>query len=396
MFNKRLGYFFIVVLIIGVALLFYLKSRPSPAEEAFKRGESLLAVSMQDEAGNAFLQATRLDPKYAPPFRSLALLAMSINAYPLAVEYWQKYAVLDPKAKEAYSQLAYAQMMMGQEVPAYKSAEEELKKNPDSPQAHLTLGILNARRSAAKLALDHLEIAAQSEIYKNNPKVQMVLGKVLALTGNLDRAEQVFSSILLKDKSYAEPYYWLGYIYARHIETPANLNAAEKNLRASLDLQPLFPQANLELSRLYLREKRFEPALTYINRALQNRKHYPAALFVQAKILDALGRKDEVKKVQEAFRVESQKAESVKTLMRQYSGNPDNMEITLALIHAQLDLEQPQAAAIFLEDVMRRAPNDKRVQDALKRAAGIAKSLTDVGQGKDTQFSIGEDIEEKH
>lgn len=66
MLRKRLGYFFIVVLITGVALLFYLKSRPSPAEEAFKRGESLLAVSMQDEAGNAFLQATRLDPKYAP------------------------------------------------------------------------------------------------------------------------------------------------------------------------------------------------------------------------------------------------------------------------------------------------------------------------------------------
>jgi len=44
--SKRLGYFVTIFLAIGVALLLYVKSRPSPAITAFKRGESLLAVNM--------------------------------------------------------------------------------------------------------------------------------------------------------------------------------------------------------------------------------------------------------------------------------------------------------------------------------------------------------------
>lgn len=394
-FNKRAGYAVAVVLIAGSALFFYSKSRISPAEDAYRRGESLVSVGMKDEAGDLFLEAARLNPKYAPPYRSLALLASNIKAYPLAVKYWQKFVELDKTAKEAYSQLAYAQLMTGQEVPAYKSAEEELKRNPGSPQAHLTLGVLNARRSSPKLALEHLEIASQAEVYKDVPKVHLVYAKVLALTGNFDRAEQILTAVIAKDKSYAEPYYWLGYIYARKIETPANLKEAEKHLHASLDLQPLFPQANLEMGKLYLREKKLDLALTYINRALQNRKHYPAALFVQAKVLDGLGRKAEAQKAQDELRVESQKAERLKTLLRQYSAKPDDLETELALINAQLDLEQPQAAGIFLQDGMTRAPKDQRFQDAMKRAEAMMKQQNNAGARQDMQLSISEDMDEK-
>ncbi len=393
MSSKRLGYFVTIFLAIGVALLLYVKSRPSPAITAFKRGESLLAVNMQNEAGDTFLEATRLDPKYAPPYRALAELAMQVNAFPLAAEYWQKYVKLDTKAKEAYSQLAYTQMMMGQEPSAYKSAEEELKRNPESAQAHLTLGIINARRSAAKLALEHLEIAANA--YQSNSKVQLAFAKVLALTGNLDRAEQILTGILAKDKSYAEPYYWLGYLYARRIETPENLKAAEKNLRTSLDLQPLFPQANLEIAKLYLRQKRYDLALTHVNRAIQHRKHYPAALFVQQKALEGLGKTAEAQKAQENLRVETQLAERGRALLRQYSGSPDNLDIIYALIQTQLDLEQPESAMRFLQDAMRRAPNDPRFQQALKRAQQVGEQQAKEGQRQDMQLSIGEDLSEK-
>lgn len=381
----------LAILGIGAALFLYLHSfRTSPAEDAYYRGMDLLKVNMINEAGNAFLESTRANPNYAPAYRALAQLAVKSNAFPLAAEYWQKYAELAPGTKEVYSQLAYSQLMMGQEVPALKSAEIELKTNPTSPQANLIVGILNARKSAPKEALEHLEKAIG--FYKDSPKVQLAYGKVLTLIAD-PRAEGVLKGIIATNKGYAEPYYWLGYLMLRRPETSENLKAGEEYMRKSLNLQPFFPQANLELSKLLLKNKQPQPALLYCDRALKNRKHYPAALLLRSQILQALGRTSEVAAAQDLFRQESKKVARGKALMRQYAANPDDLETELALGQAQLDLDQPEGALIFLQDAIRRAPNDPRVQKTLHNAEEMAKKQNDTGSRQDMQLSIGEDNE---
>ena len=394
MLRKRLGYILLVLIgITGLALLLFFKFRPNPAMDSYTRGKSLMQINMDNEAGDLFLQAIQRDPKFAPPYEALAQLALKINAYPLSAKYWQKYIDHAPDAKEAYSQLAYTQMMMGQEANAFKSADEEIKRNPASAQAHLTLGILNARKSAAKPALEHLEIAAKS--YQDAPKVQLAYAKVLALTGNLDKANEVLQLITRTEKSFAEPYYWLGYVAMRRVETPETLKEAGKYLKTSLDLQPLFPQANLETARLYLRLKRYPEALNFANRALQNRKHYPIGLSVKAKVLEAMGRAAEAKQAQEEFSKEAQLAARTRALLRQYSADPQNLQILLPLAETQLELEQPQAAYTFLQNAAERTPNDPRIQNILRRAEAMAKKQNQSGSRQEMQFSLGEEMEEK-
>ena len=113
------------------------------------------------------------------------------------------------------------------------------------------------------------------------------------------------------------------------------------------------------------------------------------------KDVESLKRHLEAQKAQENLRVETQLAERGRALLRQYSGSPDNLDIIYALIQTQLDLEQPESAMRFLQDAMRRAPNDPRFQQALKRAQQVGEQQAKEGQRQDMQLSIGEDLSEK-
>lgn len=374
----------ILVIVGGVgltALLLFWKTRPSPAAAAYNRGKTLEAVHLIVDAQATYHQAIQLDPRFAPPYRALAELAAANSDFAPSIGYWKAYLARAPKAQHAWCQLAYAELMAGLEVPALHDAERELQQDPNCGRAHLIAGVLYARKSEPRQALEHLAPAAQA--YPDNPRVQLVYGRVLALSGEYDRAEPVFQGIISKDKAHAEPYYWLGYIYARRPSTPQNIQQAQKHFLAALELLPEYPEANFELGHLYFGRGKVKEALPFVEKAVANQKHYPAALYLLAQTYEALGRKSEAARTQERFRRESQLAAREKALLRLYAVDPNNLETALALGQQELALEKPESALLFLRDAAQRAPADERIQMALKRAQQLLAPAQPAMQAAD-------------
>lgn len=355
------------LLVVGGTALFLLwKSRPSPAAAAFERGKQLAAIGMIIDAGNAYMEAIQKDPRYTPPYRAIAEMSLQQGYPETSVEYWRKYLEREPQAVHARCQLAYSELMAGQEVPALRDAEEEIKRDAQCRQAHLIAGVLYARKSEPKRALEHLEFAARA--YPDRLRVQQVYARVLALTGSYDRAEEVLRGILKRDQSHAEPFLWLGYVYTHRPSTPENERQAEQNLKQALALQPSYPEANYELARLYLRQGQPQKALPYAERAVKSNRHYPAALDALTKAYRALGRQADAARAQRDFLRESRLVAQQKALLRRYALDPNDVEAALALGKVLIARGAPHSALLFLRDAARRAPNDTRIQAEIARA----------------------------
>jgi len=349
----------------------------SPARGDYERGTQLAALKMTADARSAYLAAVRRDPRFAPPYRALAQMAAANGAYNDARQLWTDYLQRAPEAAHAWCGLAYAELMTGREVPALRAAEREIRGNRACARAHLIAGVLYARKSDAKRALEHLGPAAASPQYANYPRVQLLYGRVLALSGDYDRAEKVLQSVTRQKVANAQPFFWLGWIAARRRAAPATTEAARKYFAHALNLQPDYPEAHLEMGRLLLRERRAHDALPHIERAAAARNHYPAALYALAQAYAAVGRTEDAEQTRRAFRRESDLAAREKALLRQYAADPDQVPIaTLGdLAQTLLARDKPEAALLFLRDALRRAPQDLRVQSLIVKAQSRGAAL---------------------
>ncbi len=355
--------------------------RPS-AEAEYRRGQDLLAISMLPEAEDAYRQAIRINPNYAPAYRGLAELATARGDSKTAIEQWRELIKRDPKSEHVLCRLGQAEALSGLEVFALEDGKKELHNDPSCPRAHLLLGILYARQNASKLALDHLEIAAKAN--PDDPQIQLVFGHVLALVGDYDRAEIVLKTALEKSSGQPDPFLWLGYVYSHRVASPDNSRQAKSYLLKALAIDSERAEANFEYGRLLARERRNAEALPYLKKAVARKRHYSAALQTLSQTATALGLKAEAETALQTFERESKWSEREKALLKQYVAKPDDLEKKIELANLELDREEPEAARIFLLSAQKNAPADPRILIALKRADRISAGKSDVVQQKDT------------
>ena len=367
----------LVVAAGGVALLF-LMTRGSSAALTFERGRGLAAAGLTEEAADVYLEAIRQDPRYAPPYRALAEMSGAKGFYHVSADYWKKYIERAPEASHARCQLAYSQLMVGMEVPALADAEAELKDDARCARAHLIAGVLYARKSQPKKALEHLKPAA--DVYRDVARVWLVYGRVLALAGSYDQAEAALKHVLSLDKTHAEPYYWLAHVYLRRTPGPEGSSRARSYLRQALTLVPGHPEANYRLAQLLLQDGRTHDALTHASRAVKARKHYPTGLYLLAQIQEKLGNKQAAKDVREEFRKESRLEAAEKSLLKRFNDNPKHVETAIELGRVQLRRDNPEGALLFLRQAAENAPHDRRVKALLEEAQRRVAEAEEAGR----------------
>lgn len=366
---KKSGWFALGALIVGGMLSYttlMLRSHVTGEIRAYQRGQSLEAVQMPIEAQAAYEESIRLNPAYAPPYRALAECAVVRGDNEAAITYWKAFVLCAPQAPHAWCRLAQAEALAGLEKPAVGDAEQELRRAPNCPRAHLALGVLYAKQNNAQEALLHLVVAAKA--YPADSQVQMVYGKVLALTRQFEAAESVMKSIIARDSSHAQPFYWLGYIAARRDNGLADKMQAESALRHALVLEPDDADANFELGRFYFNHKQDTKALPYLHQAVMRKRHFVAALYTLSQVQSALGQSAEARRTQATFQHESDLIAHEKSLLAKYVVAPDDLPNLFALGLLELERQEPVAAQMFLQSAARRSPQDAHVQDALRRA----------------------------
>jgi tetratricopeptide (TPR) repeat protein len=381
-----------VLFAVGLAALLWWKYRTSPAEASYLRGMQLAAIQMYPEARDAYLESIKRDAAYAPPYRALAEMSASQQALQTSINYWKDYLSRAPRAKHARCRLALVELASGMESLALADSEEELQADANCAAAHLVAGALYAKKSEAKRALDHLEHAARA--FPTDLRVQLEFARVLALVGEYDHAESVLNGIIQRDRSHAQPYYWLGYIRARRNPDTANRRRAEEFLWQAISLQPDYPEANYEMASLLMARHEAAKALPFAEKAVALRKHFPKGLYLLSQVYGGLNRSADAKRLQSIFQIENDLASREKALMRQFSADSKNVETALALAEVEMARDKADGALLFLHSAERISPEDSRVGAAITKAekmeADESKSVVPKSDDSSIMSSIAE------
>lgn|GEM_PF-6390968 len=348
------------ILVVGVVVFLCGCQATETAQDIFNRAEKLRDSGLVADAQTVYQEAIKKDPKFAPPYRSLAEMATIAEDMQSALLYWNEYLQREPKAKHGWCQLAHREMAVGLEVPARDHAEKELELDPECSRANLLLGVLYTKVGNAKRALTHLEKAAKAN--PNEPRIQLTYGKVLALADQYDTAESVLKPLLEKEKSQAEVFHWLGYTYARRAATPQDKTEAEKLLKRAIELQPLYAPASFELGRLLVQQRRFPEAIPYLERALAGDKFEPGIPFALQQAYAATGKTAEATKVQAEFKKRSDWDTRRKSLLRTYATDPKSTQTLLALGKLEVERGDFQTAAIFLQSAVSLEPENAELR----------------------------------
>jgi tetratricopeptide (TPR) repeat protein len=192
------------------------------------RGNVLLSLDRQDEAGEEFQKSVALDPEYAAGHAGLAQLAARRGDFPGAVEQFDLAAKLDPNASAyAYAAAKLAERS-GDAAGAERRLEEIVRRFPrevgarndlawtladrgeslnralelaqqaqrldPSPDVLDTLGWVHFKRGELQEAVGAFEQAIEAR--PESPSFRYRLGLALAAAGEADRAREMFESAL--------------------------------------------------------------------------------------------------------------------------------------------------------------------------------------------------------
>ena len=277
-------------------------------------GLELVNIGELDNAISSYKEALKLDPNYAEAHNNFGQVMEIKGNLDKAMNLYQKAIDLKPDYSEAYFNLGNALKEKKEIYKAIDKYETALRFNPSFVQAYNNLGILLHEKSEYSLAINNYKLAlniepnyvvalcnlgnsyyelkeltkaifAYKKAIKLNPKFIEVLnnlGNVYKDFGNYDEAIGYYKSSLLLNKNFYQAYCNLGKIYQKkdnlllsrknylsalninntHLETLNNLgilNQLERKIDDALslflkclELEPNFPDANLNLAYLQL------------------------------------------------------------------------------------------------------------------------------------------------
>ncbi len=168
----------------------------SVAEKAFEAIKSVLLTDEQKlKAGHARANVFLLERKYSDGLREAESLPDGqIDSYPGAL--WSKYFYIG-FAKKALQDEVGARAAF---VRAKAAAEEQLKRNPDSEEAHIelakALAFLGEKNAAIAEAQRAAELRPESKDAFSGPEITEGVAEVHAIIGDNDRAIEILDGLL--------------------------------------------------------------------------------------------------------------------------------------------------------------------------------------------------------
>lgn len=350
-------------------------NRSATTASAVERGDSLRKSGLVADARAVYLDAIKRDSNAAAPWRGLAELAEVQGDFYQAYTCWLEALKRDRKMPHAVCRLAQNELQLHGEVQSLQHARAEIEADPNCARAHLIVGVLEAKRSNVREALEHLEKAAAA--YPNKPRIQLTYGRVLALAGQFDAAERVLLKVRDGEPAQPEPHRWLGYVYARRSPSPGDAALAEKELREAVRLEPGYGDACFELGRLLVQNRRAAEAVKLLQQAVAADRNDPTPVFSLVEALQAVGKVADARAARAEFKRRSDIENHRKALLRQWAEKQKDVDLNLKLAAVEVERGELQSARMFLENARSVAPENPTVKAAIqemdrKKPAGQA------------------------
>ncbi|WP_413943806.1 tetratricopeptide repeat protein [Bdellovibrio sp. HCB-162] len=262
-----------------------------------------------------------------------------------AVESFKMTLVYDQESPAVNMRLAAEYLKQGLISESLAQAEEAVKKDPKSVDAHLLVGGLYSSLKLYPKAL--AEYNTVMKLQPTNTEAPLYIGALYSEQKQSDTAVKYFES-LAKNPDYATPYlahYYIGRVRAEQPEAKYQ-KAAEESFKKALQLKPDFVDAVLSLGMLYTKQKKEDRAIAMYRE--YQKENTPSPKIAEILAQTFIERGDYEKAYEQLEVVENE------------SDEPLNVRMKMALI--LIEQKKYDLAAKKLEDVLKDAPDSDKVR----------------------------------
>lgn len=224
--------------------------------------------------------------------------ALARGQHELALEAYRAAVALQPANAVYQHQLSRVAFAAGRRNLAAEAAQAVLSLTADlsmptnvelRAEALVTIG--DVQRLNGELNAAASSYAQAAQLNPNLIKASIGLGLIAVGQGNWGIATGYFRTAAGLPGGWDDPLaqFWLGEALLRQ----GDYSGAEMAYRRALELQPVFPEAELGLAQLYRARGNLTEAQDHVERALAQRPDYAEALLFKGKLSQELGRHDE-------------------------------------------------------------------------------------------------------
>jgi tetratricopeptide (TPR) repeat protein len=227
-----------------------------------------LLAQLHDDEGRALVRANQTDPANAE--------------FKKAAQNYEQSLLINPNHAATYLRLAELLLVpLKQSERAVSVLTEGRRRYPDAPEFAYYLAIALRESKKAKDAVIMFEEAlneaqnAEADLLK--PRFYVEYGAAAQEAGLYDKAAELFHKAIAMDPANAaEPYNYLGYMWA---EQNSHLDEAEDAIKRALQLDPENGAYLDSMAWVEYRQGKYDQALENLKRAIENLPREDAVVF---------------------------------------------------------------------------------------------------------------------
>ncbi len=181
----------------GVTVSLTASGASKEARSAFEKGQSAIKKGRFDEATSQFEAAVKAYPGYADAWYQLGRAFLESKAGGRATGAFRKSMELDPKLVGPQVELGLIASQNHEWADSANYLDKALQLDPDSyPSAWFALGVARYNLKELGPAETAMREALQRDRQRSNPKIEYVLGLILADKGNYAEAASTLQDYL--------------------------------------------------------------------------------------------------------------------------------------------------------------------------------------------------------
>lgn len=256
--------------------------------EAYERlGKIYSAQNNYQASVSAFESARAMRPAATDGLVELAIAYFHAGQYAKGIEPLQRLIAADAKNAIAHHMLGKTHFMMGEFEKASRELQETLRLTPGDYDAEYTLGLCYLKQKNLPRAK---QLYGQMiERLGNRPALRVLIGRAYRETGFLPESIEEFKKAIELDPKFPRVHYYLGLTYL-YKDGAARLADAVEEFKIELAANPEEYFANFYLGILYIMERKFEPAIALLEKAVSKQPKNPDPYFHLGQAYQGVGR----------------------------------------------------------------------------------------------------------
>jgi tetratricopeptide (TPR) repeat protein len=238
------------------------------------------------EAGNSMRTNSN------PALIDLSIAYFHLGQFPKAIETLQR--VIDRGNPAVHHMLGKSYFMLGEFEKAGRELQETLRISPGDYDAEYTLGLCYLKQKDLPRAKQLYE--RMVERLGNRPAVRVLVGRAYRETGFLPESIEEFKKAIALDSKFPRVHYYLGLTYL-YKDGAARIPDAMEEFKIELAANPEEYFANFYLGILYIMDRKWEPAVTLLEKAAQKQPNNPDPYFHLGQAYQGAGKHKEAVEV---------------------------------------------------------------------------------------------------